>query len=142
VPRTNLGGVRLGQGVFAADPERKRGVLGRHCNGTALCCAATAAPITLTRLPQKAKGTLDSFDTKKAVEQIRGRQAFHEFVLSGNEPSLRQYYEANRTEESQMISGANVACIGSATSVLAWKPECYTELDIKREGSDGSGLHR
>jgi hypothetical protein len=47
-----------------------------------------------------------------------GRQAFHEFVLAGNEPSLRQYYEANRTEESQMIAGANVfACIGSATSI-------------------------
>src|SRR6266540_3724406 len=32
----------------------------------------------------------------EAVEQIGGRQAFHEFVLSGNEESLKQYYEAQR----------------------------------------------
>ena len=35
-------------------------------------------------------------DTAQGVEQIGGRQAFHEFVLSGNEESLKRYYEAKR----------------------------------------------
>ena len=35
-------------------------------------------------------------NTGEAVEQIGGRQAFHEFVLSGNEESLKRYYEAQR----------------------------------------------
>jgi hypothetical protein len=30
------------------------------------------------------------------MEQIGGRQAFHEFVLSGNEESLKQYYQSQR----------------------------------------------
>jgi REP element-mobilizing transposase RayT len=44
----------------------------------------------------KSKGTPAWLDTKEAMEQIGERQAFHEFVLSGNEPSLREYYEAKR----------------------------------------------
>jgi putative transposase len=44
----------------------------------------------------KAKGTPGWLDTKEAIEQIGGRQVFHEFVLSGNESSLRRYYEAKR----------------------------------------------
>jgi putative transposase len=44
----------------------------------------------------QAKGAPSWLTTKEAVEQIGGRQAFHEFVLSGNEESLRQYYEAQR----------------------------------------------
>src|SRR5688572_11980356 len=44
----------------------------------------------------QAKGAPGWLDTKEAMEQIGGRQAFHEFVLSGNEESLRQYYEAKR----------------------------------------------
>jgi REP element-mobilizing transposase RayT len=35
-------------------------------------------------------------NTDEAVQQIGGRQAFHEFVLSGNEESLKRYYEALR----------------------------------------------
>ena len=35
-------------------------------------------------------------NTAEAVEQIGGRRAFHEFVLSGNEESLKRYYEAKR----------------------------------------------
>src|SRR3989442_12161846 len=44
----------------------------------------------------QAKGAPSWLTTKEAVEQIGGRQAFHEFVLSGNEESLKQYYEAQR----------------------------------------------
>ena len=44
----------------------------------------------------KAKGAPDWLDSREAIEQIGGRQVFHEFVLSGNEPTLRQYYEAKR----------------------------------------------
>jgi len=43
-----------------------------------------------------AKGAPSWLNTAEAVEQIGGRQAFHEFVLSGNEQSLQQYYEAQR----------------------------------------------
>jgi putative transposase len=43
-----------------------------------------------------AKGAPDWLNSAQALEQIGGRQAFHEFVLSGNEESLRQYYEAKR----------------------------------------------
>jgi hypothetical protein len=42
------------------------------------------------------KRSTNWLNTEEAVEQIRGRQAFHEFVLSGNEESLKQYYEAQR----------------------------------------------
>src|SRR5262250_784389 len=44
----------------------------------------------------KAKGAPNWLNTQEAVEQIGGRRAFHEFVLSGNEESLKQYYEAQR----------------------------------------------
>ena len=44
----------------------------------------------------KAKGTPGWLDTKEAIEQIGGRQVFHEFVLSGNEPALSDYYQAKR----------------------------------------------
>jgi len=44
----------------------------------------------------RAKGLPGWLDTQEAIEQIGGRQAFHEFVLSGNEESLRQYYDAKR----------------------------------------------
>ena len=39
----------------------------------------------------KAKGAPNWLNTQEAVEQIGGRRAFHEFVLSGNEESLKQY---------------------------------------------------
>jgi putative transposase len=44
----------------------------------------------------QAKGSPGWLDTAQALKQIGGRQAFHEFVLSGNEESLKQYYEAKR----------------------------------------------
>jgi len=44
----------------------------------------------------RAKGAPDWLDTAPALEQLGGRQAFHEFVLSGNEESLKQYYESKR----------------------------------------------
>ena len=44
----------------------------------------------------QAKGDPVWLDRTQALEQIGGRQAFHEFVLSGNEESLRQYYKAKR----------------------------------------------
>src|SRR5918999_92353 len=44
----------------------------------------------------KAKGTPGWLDTKEVIEQIGGRQVFHEFVLSGNEPALSDYYQAKR----------------------------------------------
>lgn len=40
------------------------------------------------------KGAPVWLDTAPAMEQIGGRQAFHEFVLSGNEESLTRYYES------------------------------------------------
>jgi len=42
----------------------------------------------------QAKGAPGWLDTAPAMEQLGGRQAFHEFVLSGNEESLTQYYES------------------------------------------------
>ena len=42
----------------------------------------------------KSKGIPSWLDTREAIEQIGGTQVFHEFVLSGNEPALRQYYGA------------------------------------------------
>ena len=44
----------------------------------------------------KAKGTPGWLDTKEVTQQIGGRQVFHEFVLSGNEPELSDYYQAKR----------------------------------------------
>lgn len=44
----------------------------------------------------QAKGAPSWLNTREAVEQIGRRQAFHEFVLSGNEESLKSYYEAQR----------------------------------------------
>ncbi|HEX6176564.1 MAG TPA: transposase [Candidatus Binatia bacterium] len=44
----------------------------------------------------KSKGIPSWLDTREAIEQIGGTQVFHEFVLSGNEPALRQYYDAKR----------------------------------------------
>ena len=50
-----------------------------------------------------AKGIPSWLNTVEPVEQIGGRQAFHEFVLSGNEESLKQYYEAKR--QSPVLGG-------------------------------------
>jgi len=44
----------------------------------------------------RANGSPSWLNTAVAMEQIGGRQAFHEFVLSGNEESLKQYYERQR----------------------------------------------
>ena len=44
----------------------------------------------------QAKGAPGWLDTAPALEQLGGRRAFHEFVLSGNEESLKQYYESKR----------------------------------------------
>jgi REP element-mobilizing transposase RayT len=40
---------------------------------------------------------------QEVVEQIGSRQAFHEFVLSGNEESLKQYYQSLR--QSPILGG-------------------------------------
>jgi hypothetical protein len=42
------------------------------------------------------KGAPGWLDTAQAMEQLGGRRAFHEFVLSGNEVSLKRYYESKR----------------------------------------------
>jgi REP element-mobilizing transposase RayT len=42
------------------------------------------------------KGLPSWLHTQEALDQIGGRQAFHEFVLSGNEESLKQYYQSQR----------------------------------------------
>jgi hypothetical protein len=44
----------------------------------------------------QAKGVPDWLNPTEALEQIGARQSFHEYVLSGNEESLKQYYEAQR----------------------------------------------
>ena len=44
----------------------------------------------------QAKGAPSWLNSQEAIEQIGGRQSFHEFVLSGNEESLKAYYEAQR----------------------------------------------
>jgi len=48
------------------------------------------------RYYRQTKGAPSWLNTAQGVEQIGGRQAFHEFVLSGNEESLKRYYEAKR----------------------------------------------
>src|SRR6266542_7000058 len=68
--------------------KRRSGGTGQDARGLSL-----GEPSVLSL---KAKGAPDWLDTREAIEQIGGRQVFHEFVLSGNEPSLRQYYEAKR----------------------------------------------
>jgi putative transposase len=45
---------------------------------------------------RQAKGAPAWLNTSEAVAQIGGREALHEFVLSGNEESLTRYYEAHR----------------------------------------------
>jgi REP element-mobilizing transposase RayT len=42
------------------------------------------------------KGILDWFNTQEVLEQLGGRKAFHEFVLSGNEEALERFYESKR----------------------------------------------
>jgi len=42
------------------------------------------------------KGIPSWLNIAQALEQTGGRKTFHEFVLSGNEESLKQYYEAPR----------------------------------------------
>ena len=42
------------------------------------------------------KGEPIWLNTAEVLEQIGGRKAFHEFVLSGNEESLERYYAAQR----------------------------------------------
>jgi hypothetical protein len=42
------------------------------------------------------KGVLNWLDTAEVLEQIGERTVFHEFVLSGNEESLEQYYRGQR----------------------------------------------
>ena len=42
------------------------------------------------------KGVLNWLNTAEALEQIGERRAFHEFVLSGNEQSLDEYYKSER----------------------------------------------
>jgi REP element-mobilizing transposase RayT len=44
----------------------------------------------------QAKGAPGWLDTCPVLAQLGGRQAFHEFVLSGNEESLKKYYESKR----------------------------------------------
>ena len=48
------------------------------------------------RYYRQTKGAPSWLNTAEGVEQIGGRQSFHEFVLSGNEESLKRYYEAKR----------------------------------------------
>jgi REP element-mobilizing transposase RayT len=48
------------------------------------------------RYYRQTKGAPSWLNTTEGVEQIGGRQAFHEFVLSGNEQALKRYYEAKR----------------------------------------------
>ena len=68
---------------------------------------ARAVEAGLARMPEdyqwashryyvQAKGFPVWLERAQALEQIGGRQAFHEFVLSGNEESLKQYYAAKR----------------------------------------------
>ena len=42
------------------------------------------------------KGAPNWLNTGEVLEQIGGRKAFHEFVLSGNEESVERYYAAQR----------------------------------------------
>ncbi len=48
------------------------------------------------RYYHQAGGVPNWLNTVEVLTHFGGRQAFHEFVLSGNEESLRQYYEAER----------------------------------------------
>jgi REP element-mobilizing transposase RayT len=48
------------------------------------------------RYYHQARGVPNWLNTEEVVEQIGVRQGFHEFVLSGNEESLKRYYEAER----------------------------------------------
>ncbi len=49
------------------------------------------------------KGAPSWLNSAEVLDQIGGRQAFHEFVLSGNEESLRKYYKAQR--QSPILGG-------------------------------------
>lgn len=51
------------------------------------------------------KGAPVWLNTAPAMEQIGGRQAFHEFVLSGNEESLTRYYESKH--QSPILGSEN-----------------------------------
>lgn len=49
------------------------------------------------------KGAPDWLTIAPALEQLGGKQAFHEFVLSGNEETLKKYYAAKR--QSPILGG-------------------------------------
>ena len=54
----------------------------------------------------------------EVVEQIGERKAFHEFVLSGNEESLEEYYKSER--RSQILGGeAFVERVNQPAATLA-----------------------
>jgi REP-associated tyrosine transposase len=42
------------------------------------------------------KGAPEWLNTEEVLEQVGGKQAFHEFVLSGNEEALERYYASKR----------------------------------------------
>jgi putative transposase len=44
----------------------------------------------------KPKGAPKWLNTTEVLEQLGGRQVFHEFVLSGNEERLKEFYESGR----------------------------------------------
>jgi REP element-mobilizing transposase RayT len=48
------------------------------------------------RYYRRPKGAPSWLNATEGLEQIGGRQAFHEFVVSGNEESLQRYYEGKR----------------------------------------------
>ena len=51
----------------------------------------------------QAKGAPSWLNTAEVLEQLGGRKAFHEFVLSGNEEGLERFYESGR--QSPVLGG-------------------------------------
>ena len=66
----------------------------------------------------QAKRGLPWLNTEEVLEQLSGRQAFHEFVLSGNDEALERYYDSKRQspvlgrdEFVEQVRGQNVKLV-------------------------------
>lgn len=72
--------------------------------------------------------------TAQAVEQIGGRQAFHEFVLSGNERALKRYYEARR--QSPILGSEEFIEQVGARGMVATRENARYERRVVQSGPE------
>jgi REP-associated tyrosine transposase len=70
----------------------------------------------------QARGVPAWLDTGPATEQLGGRHAFHEFVLSGNEETLTRYYQSKRRSPILGSEGFSERLKGTSTPAAREHP--------------------